>query len=102
MLTVSFSEISIGYLHDPSNWIISPEWFEVSFSQDGKLFSRPLKSMVSTKVDEKESLRDSLTIKIEQQKRYLKIRIKGVGKLPESHQSTGNPAWFFIDEIIIK
>lgn len=96
------SQISIGYLHDPSNWIISPKWFEVSFSQDGKLFSKPLKSASSTKIDEKESFKGLLTLKIEQQKKYVKIRIKGIGKLPESHQSTGNPAWFFVDEIIIK
>lgn len=95
------SSISIGYLHSPSNWIISPVSFEASFSNDGKVYSSPQKSKDSKLIDNKNNAIDLLSLKIQQKNRYIKVRIYGVGKLPESHQSTGNKAWCFIDEIII-
>jgi hexosaminidase len=34
--------------------------------------------------------------------RYLKVKVKNVGKVPEWHEAAGSDAWIFIDEIIVK
>jgi len=96
------SSISIGYFHSPSNWIISPVSFEVSFSNDGKVYSSGKKSKDSKSIEHKNNIIDLISLNVQQKNRYIKVRIHGIGKLPKSHQSAGNKAWFFIDEIIIK
>ncbi len=34
--------------------------------------------------------------------RYLKLKVKNVGKVPSWHEAAGSDAWIFIDEIIVK
>ena len=96
------SEISIGYLHNPSNWVFSPKFFGVSFSNDGVNFSKTIQSETSKKIQDKTNFTDTLSIATTQKSRYIKLTIKNIGKIPEGHVAVGNQAWFFIDEIIIK
>lgn len=96
------SEITIGYLHNPSNWVFSPKLFEVSFSNDGLSFSNTIQSKASTKTNAKHNFTDTLTIKTKQKTQFIKVNIKGINNIPKGHEGTGNPGWIFIDEIIIK
>lgn len=96
------SEVSLGYLQSTSNWVFSPKYFEISFSNDGTVFSVPERSNSSAKIKIKGNFTDLLSIQKGQQSRYVKIKIKGIGKIPEGFSGAGNMGWFFIDEIIIK
>ena len=98
----SISFISIGYLHSPSNWIYSPQLVEVSFSNDGHSFYATKQTIGSASVSENESFTDLLAIDMNQKGRFIKINIKGIDEIPKGNPGTGNPGWFFIDEIIIK
>jgi len=98
----SISTIGIGYLHSPSNWIHSPKLIEVSFSNKGNSFYASKQSSDFSRISEKESFTDMLSIDLDQKSRYVKINIEGIDKIPEGYPGTGNPGWFFIDEIIIK
>lgn len=96
------SKISLGYLHNPSNWVFSPKKFEVSFSNDGTSFGKSISSKTSTSINEKQNFTDTLTIQTKQKARFIKVNVKGIENIPEGHPGVGNSGWIFIDEIIIK
>ncbi|MFD1614885.1 sulfatase-like hydrolase/transferase [Gelatiniphilus marinus] len=98
----SISEITIGYLHNPSNWVFSPKLFEISFSNDGLTFSNTIQSETSTKINTKHNFIDTLTIQTKQNAQFIKVNIKGIKNIPEGHEGASNSGWIFIDEIIIK
>ena len=98
----SIEEITIGYLHNPSNWVFSPKLFEVSFSNDGVTFGNTMQSETSKRISDKRNFIDTLSMSTAQKSRYIKLKIKTIGKIPEGHAGSGNLGWFFIDEIIIK
>jgi arylsulfatase A-like enzyme len=100
--TQAISEIGVGYLHLPSDWVFSPKIFTVSFSEDGINFVRSKQSQVSKRIDEKESFSDQLTMGQTEKSRFVKINIQSIGLIPEGHEGAGNPGWLFLDEIIIK
>ncbi|WP_103070621.1 sulfatase-like hydrolase/transferase [Aquimarina sediminis] len=97
----SISKISLGYLHNPSNWIYSPKQFEVSFSNTGELYNNLIVSNSFTGISNKYNLIDKLSIKTKQQARFIKINIKGIPKIQKNNEGEGNQGWIFIDEIII-
>ena len=97
----SISEINLGYLHNPSNWVFSPKQFDVSFSTNGLSFSKSISSKSSEKTNDNTNFTDTLSIQSKQKTRFIKVSIKGIDKIPEGHPGFGNPGWIFIDEIII-
>jgi len=96
------NEINIGYLQTTGNWVYGPKMFEVSFSKDGKLFNGMQQSDSPSKIQTKGSFMDVMTMNVDNKGRYVKINITGIEKIPKDHPGTGNPGWFFIDEIILK
>lgn len=94
------SEVGINYLSSAGNWIFPPQEFEVSFSEDGKKFKN-LKSVKIKQTKQQNSI-DYASLSTSQKSRFVKITIKGIGVCPDWHTGAGNPAWFFIDELIIK
>ena len=97
----SISNINLGYLHSPSNWIYAPNTFEASFSNDGKTYNNAIKSNLSSRIHNKNNFIDKLSIKTKQQARYIKINIKGITKIAKNNEGAGSQGWIFIDEIII-
>lgn len=93
------SELKLGYLNNPGNWIFAPKSFEVSFSNDKKSYTNSI--AVSSVLDIKNTFTDVLTIKTTTTTRYIKIKIKSLGLCPKGHPGSGSPAWFFVDEIVI-
>jgi hypothetical protein len=96
------NEIEIGYLQTTGNWVYGPKMFEVSFSKDGKLFNGIQQSNNPSKIQNKGSFMDLMTMNVNNKGRYVKINIIGIEKIPDDHPGAGNAGWFFIDEIIIK
>ena len=94
------SKVDLSYLSSTGNWIFPPASFEVSFSNDGKKFSHSKNVEIS--LQNNENYIDFSTIEFNQKSRFVKIIVKGIGYCPANHPGAGNPAWFFIDEIIIK
>jgi hexosaminidase len=82
--------------------VFAPRYFEVSFSDNGVNFDHLTRSETPEKLLEKGNYTDKLSLALQQKSRYLKIRIKGIGEIPENFSGEGNPGWFFIDEIIIE
>ena len=89
-------------MHSPSNWVYIPQIVEVSFSNDGHFFYDDKETSGSSKFSKNESYSGLLVIDVNQKERFIKISIKGINKIPKYNLGSGNPGWFFIDEIIIK
>ena len=98
----TINKITIGYLQSTGNWVFGPKYFEVSFSDNGVGFEHVLQSKSPERLMEKGNYTDNLSFDINQKSRYLKVRIKGIGKIPKGYSGEGNQGWFFIDEIIIE
>lgn len=98
--TKQLSEISLSYLSSFGNWVFPPKKFEVSFSENGKAFSNA--NIKEIELSKKENNTNTASLNLNIKSRYVKIYIKGIGACPDWHTGAGNPAWFFIDEIIIK
>jgi hypothetical protein len=99
----ALKEISIGYLHSPSDYIFAPKALEIEFSDDGETYGlRKKVNLTEDKINKKNRFMDTLSVPVQLQKRFLKIKIEGIGICPKNHKGAGSPAWFFIDEIIIK
>ena len=88
-----------GFMQNTGSWILMPTEVEFLYSDDGKEFKSlgiikntvPDKEMTPTKKD--------FSIKTDVKARYLKVKAKNYGKLPEWHLGAGGDAFIFIDEI---
>ncbi|UMB61046.1 sulfatase-like hydrolase/transferase [Lutibacter sp. A80] len=94
------SEINLNYLSSFGDWIFPPKNFEVSFSENGNEFNS--KKIKDIEISKNNNNLNPATINLNLKARFIKVKIKGIGSCPDWHTGAGNPAWFFIDEIIIK
>lgn len=44
---------------------------------------------------------ESFSAEVDQPARLLRVRVKNLGTLPAGHPAAGQPAWLFVDEIIV-
>ncbi len=101
--SIEIHSVSANFLQDARPWILMPKKMKVYISTDGKEFT--LFGEVSTKVNPEDE-----TVQIEKfevkfkpiEAKYVKVVAENYGKLPASHISAGEPAYIFVDEIIIK
>ena len=93
--------VGAGVLEEQRAWIFYPTSMEVYVSGDGKNYKSFGKMNVSVPRTEGAHIQD-LEVKGKANVRYVKIVIKNYGKMPEWHQSAGEPAWLFVDEVWVK
>ena len=75
----------------------------VEFSEDGLVWK--YWGIAKSEVDPRQRGKFIETFKIEGEAanfRYLKVKVKNLGKIPDWHEAAGSDAWIFIDEIIVK
>ena len=86
-----------------NSWIFPPESVLVSASTDGKMF---------TELDSYSYAEEEMHIRGQEilspsfsfspvNANYLKVSVKNIGKVPHWHEASSEPAWIFVDEIII-
>lgn len=95
--------LEISMSHNPWQWVFSPQQVWVSYSANGKKYSKPVMIQPSfdpisnASVDAGGSiLRYELPAK---KARFIKIMFHPVQQLPEWHNNAGEPTWLMIDEI---
>jgi hexosaminidase len=98
------SEVSLDMISAASSWILFPYGVFFEASDDGKAYKGigsiqndlPLKTL--------ETITKAFTLKMKEPltTRYIKVTAKNPGLLPEWHQSKGEGAWIFFDELIVK
>jgi hypothetical protein len=78
-----------------------PVWVEYYSSNDGKNFTLLSKVENIIKIDDKDVQTKDFTAEINTQARYIKIKAKNFGIIPDWHLGAGGQAFIFIDEIMI-
>lgn len=95
--------LAAGFLQDSRAWILFPTQVQFFGSVDGESFEL-LGSVRNTHpaMDESVSLKSlDITLKRARKYRYIKVQAENFGALPPEHISAGEPAYIFVDEIVI-
>lgn len=98
------NKLSANFLQHTRSWIIMPTQVEFYISNDAINYElvEICKHNVDPKNYEEEIIYNFETKAKLKAARYVKVKAKNFGKLPEWHQGAGNDAFIFIDEIEVK
>jgi beta-galactosidase len=97
--------ITVSFAHHPSQWVFLPQKVMVSYSKNGKKFSKP--EEVALPFDPALEANSKPRVCILRHKipskeaKYIRIEAEPVEKLPEWHAAAGEKAWIMTDEIKI-
>lgn len=99
----NFTNVTIGFLNNPKQWIHAPRYVEVLVSEDGKTFTSVKKVEVSSAVSAYHSVKQmNVSLGTTINGRYIKIMAKNFGEIPQGYAGAGKSAWLFVDEIGIE
>lgn len=97
------SELVLSFAHHPSQWVFMPQKVLVSYSKNGRKFSKPEEVALPFDPVLKENDQPRVCIlrhKIPGQGvKFIRIEAEPVEKLPEWHAAPGEKAWIMTDEI---
>jgi hexosaminidase len=96
----SFSKISLRFFHKPSSWVWIPRLVAVWGSNDGQNFELIHEQNVT--VPSQEGVL-TLDLNVGQKSfKYLKFKANVYGTIPTNYTGAGDPAWLFVDEIVVE
>ncbi|MGV6830084.1 MAG: GH92 family glycosyl hydrolase [bacterium] len=102
----TLKNVTVNFLEDQRSWIFLPNAVECSYSTNGIDFkSIQNVSFNNTEPSEESSIKHiSFSIPSHHKMRYLKIKAKKLGELPEWHLGYKHDgrSWIFVDEISIR
>lgn len=97
------TRLTLGALQANGSWLFFPPQVEFSTGTEPGKFNPA--GIAKNSVDPKDGSRkvQNFTIDIPPvQARYIRVVAKNIGKCPDWHAGKGNPAWLFVDEIIVE
>jgi hexosaminidase len=95
------SNVNIGFLYNPVNWIFLPTEVIIELSTDGQNFIAA-EGMRPDLLTLREPVAiDYNHVRINAKARYIRIIAKNRGVCPEGHPGAGKKAWLFLDEVMI-
>lgn len=99
------SDLVLSFAHHPSQWVFMPQKVLVSYSKNGRKFSKP--EEVALPFDPTLKGNDKPRVCILRHKipgsgvKYIRIEAEPVEKLPKWHAAAGEKAWIMTDEVKI-
>jgi len=94
-------KITAGFLQDVTAWIMMPKEVEIFGSTDGETFQSLSKNISSLSDRETKPTIMNFSVDSTVKVKFIKIKAKNYGLLPEWHLGAGGKSWIFIDEIEI-
>jgi hexosaminidase len=95
----SITKVTVDVLADENSWIHLPKSIKVLVSADGINY----KEMKSLKQEEIVKMKRAMIMEFEKTAaRYIKVIAENAGKIPEGMPGAGEPAWLFVDEIVVE
>ncbi len=99
----SFNTVATGFLQDAKSWILFPTEVNYYTSLDNVNFVLFSKLNISVNaLDQAKQIKSVVSESKSVSARYIKIRAKNFGELPEGHDAKGGKAWLFVDEVVVK
>ncbi|NQT76224.1 MAG: discoidin domain-containing protein [Bacteroidetes bacterium] len=98
------TSVSGNFLENYEAWIFLPKTFSVFASDDMENYTLLGKVETEIPTEEEDASIERISIdSLNINTRYIRVKAISIGPVPEWHKiAKGRPAWFFIDEIIIK
>ncbi len=104
-----FKNVRINFLNKPltrgnSESIFIPDYVMISVSNDGKTWMDINRADFAATRDEGNYTREAFLnfSGVTKPKRYLKVFAKNIGTIPKGLKGEGQPAWMYLDEIIVE
>jgi hypothetical protein len=95
--------IGAGFLQDQGSWIFMPEWVEFSVSPDGEEWQALGREKNITDPKREGGIIRDFAVKTDDLPvRYIRVYARNRALCPEWHRGAGNPAWLFIDEVVVE
>lgn len=96
------SSITLGCLQNYGSWIFLPQWVQFEVSEDGVNF-KTIETINNTvpPVSGPTLLKDFRVHFATQKIKTIRITAKSIGVCPKGHPGEGQPAWIFVDEVIV-
>ncbi len=95
--------IETSFLQDTRSWILFPEWVEYSISLDGASYEEIAKINNQVNPALEGGMKQTFKADLSSRRaKYIRVRAKNAGILPEWHKSAGGDAWLFVDEVSIR
>ncbi len=96
------TRIGAGFLQDANAWIWYPTEVEFAISQDGKRFDviGTAKPPVGPTVMGSQA--DELWVNAGKRARFVRLRAKTLGTIPDWHPGKGEQAFIFVDELLVE
>jgi hypothetical protein len=98
---VTIHQISMRFVSSPKLWIFLPKAIEVGTSMTKDRFEPVVNAQYGDPKEIYNVQKYSFALK-DVEARYVKVRAKNIGKLPDWHGSAGNDAYMFVDEISVE
>ncbi len=98
----SIRRLTAGFLQDTDSWILLPKNVEFLLSRDGQNFSSSGTVGHHIADDNLKPQRLDMDKNLTGEARFIKVIAKNYGSLPAWHLGAGQPAYIFIDEIIVE
>lgn len=95
------SKVTLHVLKQTGSWIYLPSQVEVTyipFIDTTIITKHPPLETVTIDVNPDDDI-NKIEVKKEKICRYIQVRAKNYGKIPDGRPGAGNPAWLFVDEI---
>ncbi|MFY9151859.1 MAG: family 20 glycosylhydrolase [Prolixibacteraceae bacterium] len=101
--STEIQNIMVGALHNASAWIFLPAQMEFFVSQDGIKFEKiATVNNFENPLSEEKLQKDFSAFFQPVKTRFVKVIAHNLGKCPKGHAGAGQPAWMFIDEIVME
>ena len=101
--TISVSMVKSNFFQYSNSWIFLPEYLEIQLSEDGKNWTKTKKKKPIQTPLKRGQFKEEISVDFhDEMARYIKIKAKNRGPVPDWHEAAGSKSWLFIDEVIVE
>jgi hypothetical protein len=96
------NNVTIRFLQDIAVWIFLPEQITISISEDGLNYHQMVVLSHDVPMDRRGALIREFKATFSPSKaKFIKVEARAIGNCPSWHSGAGQPAWIFLDEVVI-
>ncbi len=101
--TISVSTVKSSFFQYNNSWIFLPEYLEIQLSKDGENWNNIIRKYSKEIPKKRGEFKEIISISFQNEMvRYVKVKAKNRGLVPDWHEAAGSKSWLFIDEIIVE
>lgn len=96
------NKITLNYMQNTGSWIFPPKSIKIFKSNEGANFKEIITKKYKIPSAHLNINTKTVSFKVSQKARYIKLELGNIGKLPAWHSGSGKDAYIFVDEITIE